>query len=174
MIGLWPIKNVMEIQKTPTIQERTQNSFWHRLAVSMLFKTWWKVNFKSDVRFWRKISKVACSERRWGGKEELCCLQGGAKRGVAYLLLLAAYPEVAQVDRVVRRRARVRCLRGAQTLHLVHHLGAKMMRMMLMVSRIRCILNMIWVRAQPNTNIFPNHGENNLNTWPKISILYIF
>ena len=60
----------------------------------------------------------------------MCCLQGGAKRGVAacaYLLLLAAYPEVAQVDRVVRRRARVRGLRGAQTLHLVHHLGVKRM-----------------------------------------------
>ena len=55
----------------------------------------------------------------------MCCLQGGAKRGVAYLLLLAAYPEVAQVDRVVRRRARVRGLRGAQTLHLVHHLGVE-------------------------------------------------
>ena len=57
----------------------------------------------------------------------MCCLQGGAKRGGAgaYLLLLAAYPEVAQVDRVVRRRARVRSLRGAQTLHLVHHLGVE-------------------------------------------------
>ena len=70
----------------------------------------------------------------------MCCLQGGAKRGVATLLLLAAYPEVAQVDRVVRRRPRVRSLRGAQTLHLVHHLGVKMM--MLMVNRYI----VIWIR----------------------------
>ena len=85
----------------------------------------------------------------------MCCLQGGAKRVVAgaYLLLLAAYPEVAQVDRVVRRRARVRCLRGAQTLHLVHHLGVRMMMMVphlftintlvLMVNRY--IVNVIWI-----------------------------
>ena len=76
----------------------------------------------------------------------MCCLQGGAKRVVAacaYLLLLAAYPEVAQVDRVVRRRARVRSLRGAQTLHLVHHLGVKRMTMMLIVNRY--IVNVIWI-----------------------------
>ena len=76
----------------------------------------------------------------------MCCLQGGAKRGVAacaYLLLLAAYPEVAQVDRVVRRRPRVRGLGGAETLHLVHHLGVKMMMMMmLMVNRY----SVIWIR----------------------------
>lgn len=76
----------------------------------------------------------------------MCCLQGGAKRGVAgtYLLLLAAYPEVAQVDRVVRRRPRVRCLRGAQTLHLVHHLGVKIMMMVLMVNRY--IVNVISIK----------------------------
>ena len=74
----------------------------------------------------------------------MCCLQGGAKRGVATLLLLAAYPEVAQVDRVVRRRARVRCLRGAQTLHLVHHLGVKIMMMVLMVNRY--IVNVISIK----------------------------
>ena len=75
----------------------------------------------------------------------MCCLQGGAKRGVATLLLLAAYPEVAQVDRVVRRRARVRCLRGAQTLHLVHHLGVKMMRMRMVLMMNRYIVNMILI-----------------------------
>ena len=78
----------------------------------------------------------------------MCCLQGGAKRGVAVagatLLLLAAYPEVAQVDRVVRRRPRVRCLRGAQTLHLVHHLGVKIMMMVLMVNRY--IVNVISIK----------------------------
>ena len=76
----------------------------------------------------------------------MCCLQGGAKRGVAgtYLLLLAAYPEVAQVDRVVRRRPRVRCFRGAQTLHLVHHLGVKIMMMVLMVNRY--IVNVISIK----------------------------
>ena len=76
----------------------------------------------------------------------MCCLQGGAKRGVATLLLLAAYPEVAQVDCVVRRRPRVRCLRGAQTLHLVHHLGVKrMMMMMLMMNRYIVNMILIWL-----------------------------
>ena len=77
----------------------------------------------------------------------MCCLQGGAKRVVAgaYLLLLAAYPEVAQVDRVVRRRPRVRGLGGAETLHLVHHLGVRMMMMVLIMNRYFVNMILIWL-----------------------------
>ena len=72
---------------------------------------------------------------REGAKNEgdLCCLEGGAKRGgvlaaggaCALAGPLLAYPEVAQVDRVIRRRPRVRRLRRSQALHLIHHLQSQ-------------------------------------------------
>ena len=66
-------------------------------------------------------------------KRDLCCLEGGAKRvgvlvGGASALAgpLLAYPEVAQVDRVIGGRSGVRRLRRPQALlHLVHHLHSR-------------------------------------------------